>query len=148
MSNAIAPIIAVLDTNIVVRIALGRSRHAQIIRRAWLSGEFIVAASRAILAEIERVMHYPEIQGRYHLSEEDIGQFVEALRATVILTDDLYQVEAVEADASDNVFLACALEAGADYLVSEDAHLRNLKYYQGVQIIGFDQLEWLISEVG
>jgi predicted nucleic acid-binding protein len=48
-------------------------------------------------------------------------------------------------DLSDNVFLACALEAGADYLVSQDVHLRNLKYYHGVQVIGFEQLEAMIA---
>jgi len=140
------PVVAVFDTNIFVRIALGRSRRARNIRQAWMSGRFVVATSESILREVERVMRYPEVQRDYGLTEPEVARFIQLVRATVALTDELYQVEAVAEDSSDNIFLACALEAGADYLVSEDAHLRDLKYYQGVQVIGFDQLDALISE--
>jgi len=137
------PFIAVWDTNIFVRIALGRSPRARNIRQAWMSGRFVVAASESILREVERVMRYPEVQRDYGLTESDIARFLQLVRATVVLTDELYEIQAIPADSSDNVFLACALEAGADYLVSQDAHLRDLKYYHGVQIIGFSQLEAL-----
>ena len=137
--------IAVFDTNIFVRIALGRSPRARKIRQAWMSGRFVVAAAESILREVERVMRYPEVQSDYGLTSNDIERFLQLVRATVALTDELYQVETVAADSSDNVFLACALEAGADFLVSQDSHLRSLKYYHGVQVIGFEQLEVLIA---
>ncbi len=38
------------------------------------------------------------------------------------------------------MFLACALEGDADCIVSEDPHLRDLKMYQGIQIISMAQL--------
>jgi len=31
--------------------------------------------------------------------------------------------------------LACVLEKKADYIVSRDSHLRNLKHYHGIQIV-------------
>jgi predicted nucleic acid-binding protein len=31
--------------------------------------------------------------------------------------------------------LACALEKKADYIVSRDPHLRNIKHYHGIQIV-------------
>ena len=33
------------------------------------------------------------------------------------------------------MFLACALEAKADFIVSRDPHIRNLKQFHGVKII-------------
>jgi predicted nucleic acid-binding protein len=33
------------------------------------------------------------------------------------------------------MFLACSLEATADYIISRDPHLRNLKHFHGVKII-------------
>ncbi|MBC8449754.1 MAG: hypothetical protein H8D78_18640 [Chloroflexi bacterium] len=48
-------------------------------------------------------------------------------------------VKKVEADPSDDKFLACALEGDADFIVSEDPHLRNLKQYQGTRIISLEQ---------
>ncbi len=31
--------------------------------------------------------------------------------------------------------MACALEKKADYIVSRDPHLRNLKHFHGIQIV-------------
>ena len=33
------------------------------------------------------------------------------------------------------MFLACALEAKADYIVSGDKHLREIKHFHGVRIV-------------
>jgi predicted nucleic acid-binding protein len=33
------------------------------------------------------------------------------------------------------MFIACALEERADFIVSRDPHLRNIKHFQGIQII-------------
>ena len=38
-------------------------------------------------------------------------------------------------DADDDAVLACALAANADLIVSGDAHLLNLKRYQGMRIV-------------
>jgi predicted nucleic acid-binding protein len=38
-------------------------------------------------------------------------------------------------DPTDDMFLACAMEAKADYIVSRDPHLRNLKHFHGIKII-------------
>jgi len=51
----------------------------------------------------------------------------------------------VQVDLSDNVFLAACLEAGADYLVTQDAHLLNIKYYHGTQIISLPQFAQLLG---
>ncbi len=89
MAQPQTPLIVVFDTNIFVRIALGRSRRAQNMRRAWLTGRFVVAASGSILREVERVMRYPEVQLDYHLSESDIAHFIQTIHATVALTEEL-----------------------------------------------------------
>jgi predicted nucleic acid-binding protein len=41
----------------------------------------------------------------------------------------------ITADPSDNMILACAMEAKADFIVFRDPHLRNLKQFQGIKII-------------
>lgn len=38
-------------------------------------------------------------------------------------------------DTSVMVSVACALEGKADYIVSRDPHLRNIKHYQRIQIV-------------
>ncbi len=46
-----------------------------------------------------------------------------------------YSTKKIADDPTDDMFLACALEANADYIVSRDPHLRNLKHFHGVKII-------------
>ena len=45
------------------------------------------------------------------------------------------QIEPVSPDPDDDHVLACALAAGADLIVSGDAHLLNLKTFQRIPII-------------
>ncbi len=48
---------------------------------------------------------------------------------------DLYSIERITDDPSDNIFLACAMEAEADYIGSRDPHLRDLKQFRRIEII-------------
>ena len=48
---------------------------------------------------------------------------------------DRYKTDRIIDDPTDNKFLASALEGRADYILSRDPHLRNLKHYQGIQIV-------------
>lgn len=133
-------LLVVLDTNVLIQLALAISRLLRFLRQAWQQGRFEVAISPAILDELRRVLHYSRIQETFNLSEGDIASFLFEIQKRAFLTADLYQVFAVQRDTSDNIFLACALESQADYLVTEDNHLRSLKHYHTVQIIGIEQL--------
>lgn len=54
-------------------------------------------------------------------------------RAT--LTEGRISLHKIKEDPSDDKFLACAIEGKADFIVSRDPHLRNLKRFQGIEII-------------
>ena len=68
-----------------------------------------------------------------------IQEFEQSIRHIAVSVPGLYAVSKIEADPSDDKFLACALEGAADYIISEDPHLRDLKDYQGIAIIGLEQ---------
>ena len=51
------------------------------------------------------------------------------------VTKDLYSTDKIIVDPDDNKFLACALEAKADFIVSGDNHLLEIKHYHGIQIV-------------
>lgn len=49
---------------------------------------------------------------------------------------------AAERDLEDAVYLACAVDGGADLLISEDSDLRSLgSVYEGVRIVGWPELK-------
>ena len=53
----------------------------------------------------------------------------------VLLIYPSRHVEVIPEDPSDNMFLECAIEAGVDYLIYGDRHLKTLKSFQGIEII-------------
>jgi predicted nucleic acid-binding protein len=52
-----------------------------------------------------------------------------------IITKDIYHTDRINKDPTDNKFLACAMEGKADFIVSRDPHLRNLKEFHGIEIV-------------
>lgn len=138
-------VVAVFDTNIFVRLRLAKTKAIRKLWEALLTGDFDIVTSESILAELDRVLHYPRIFDSNRLTDEIVAEFIDTVRRKAILTQELYEVWRVHEDETDNMFLAAALEVYADYLVSEDKHLRAIKYYHGVQIVGLAQFQ---KEIG
>jgi hypothetical protein len=53
----------------------------------------------------------------------------------VLLVHPFRHVDVIREDPSDNMFLECTIEAGVDYLISGDRHLKKLESFQGIQIV-------------
>ncbi len=49
--------------------------------------------------------------------------------------DKAKEVDAVSDDPEDNKILACTLEAGADFIVSGDHHLTDMKVFHDIPIV-------------
>lgn len=126
---------AVLDTNILVSalvIKVGKPAQVVVFAR---EGKFESILSEEIIKEARGIFHRKHIQKRFHPTDEEIEEFLDAVRAV----SKFIKIEKVEdiitADASDNVVLACAVEGGADYLVSGDLHFLNLKEHRNVKMV-------------
>jgi uncharacterized protein len=126
---------AVVDTNLFISGLFGKDSLSAVLQNLWVHREFELATSIEILREVSRVLRYPRIRGRFQPREENIRRFFRLIFRKAIITKDLYAVDRITDDPSDNIFLACAMEAQADYIVSRDPHLRNLKRFRGIDII-------------
>ena len=125
---------AVLDTNAYVSgTILSRGVPYQVLE-AWRQNEFILVTSEAILAEIERVLRYPRIRRRYSVTAQDLARLMDSLRADALVVPGEVEVSRTSDDPDDE-FLACALEAQAECIVTGDPHLLNLGPYHGIAII-------------
>jgi putative PIN family toxin of toxin-antitoxin system len=125
----------VFDTNLLVSRYLSPRGTPARLFALWESGAFIPLVSAAILAEYGRVLRYPRLRGRHHLSDEEIDSLIHDIGQQAILVEPRQIVDAVPADESDNRFLECAIAGGADYIVSGDNHLLALGSYEGVRIV-------------
>ena len=52
-----------------------------------------------------------------------------------VIVEGLYEINGISDDPNDDMFIACAMEGDAQYIVSRDPHPRNIKHYHGIQII-------------
>ena len=126
---------AVIDTNVMVSVAFPKGELAREIRNMIADGAFTLVASKEMMAELYRVLHYPRILKQFKASKDDIDEFVGMIMEHALLVKGRYSLHEIKEDPSDDMFLACAMEANADFIVSRDPHLRNLKQFHGIKII-------------
>jgi hypothetical protein len=126
---------AVVDTNLFVSGLFAKDSPATELQELWINRKFELVTSLEILREVSRVLQYPRIRERLQLKDETIRRFFRLIFRKAIITKDLYPIDRIAKDPTDNKFLACALEAKADCIVSGDKHLREIKHFHGIPIV-------------
>jgi len=126
---------AVVDTNLFISGLFAKDTLSARLQDLWINQDFDLITSMEIIKEVSRVLYYPRIQDRFKPKEDTIRRFFRLIFRKAIIAKDIYKTDRVADDPTDNKFLACALEKKADYIVSRDPHLRNIKHYHGIQII-------------
>ena len=126
---------AVLDTNVYVSATILTRGTPFEVLEAWRQQRYILATSEAIIAEIERVLRYPRIRDRYHIGEADIARLTASQCADALVTPGARVIPPTCSDPDDDKFLVCALEAGADCVVTGDPDLLTLETYEGIAIL-------------
>jgi len=125
----------VLDTDELIRTVIKSSGLPDQIVQAWRDGKFEMVLSPAMLAELAKVLRYPRLRKLHGWTDAQVDELVDRLRAAATVVAGDVKVSVVADDPNDNVILACAVEVGADYVVSGDAHLLNLKTYRGIRVM-------------
>lgn len=126
---------AVLDANVLISGLISKKGAPGQILDAWLRGRFRNCISPAILSEISRVVKYPRIAER--LETDEAEQMLYLLSALADWVEVKVELGVLTRDPSDDMYLSCAVEAGADYLVTGNAsHFEEAgAIYQGVRIV-------------
>lgn len=128
--------IAVLDTNVLVSGLINPHGAPARILAAWRDEKFELVVSDPILQEVGEVLNREKIRRYYQSVDRDLPvKLIAGLRRFARLVPGQIKVDLVEADPADNMFLSAALEARADYLVTGDHHLLQLKAFEGTSIV-------------
>ena len=125
----------VLDTNQHISAIIRPNGHPAQIVKLWRVGLIELAISPFILEEFEIVVRRPHIQEKNNLTDADIAEYLEVLKAFAVIVPGTITVNAVPDDPDDDLIIACAIEAEADMIISGDQHLLSLGSYQGVPIV-------------
>ena len=132
----------VLDTNVFVSALLSKTGLPAHMLDAWRAGQYLLITSPPIITEIKRVLETPRIRKRYFITSVDIEELIILLEKDALIVPGHTDVKnAVPDDPSDEMFLACAVEAAADFIVSGDRHLLELSEYKDIPIITVTEFE-------
>jgi putative PIN family toxin of toxin-antitoxin system len=118
----------VIDTNVFLSGIFWAGPAGDVLE-LWANDRIELVASAAILEEYERVLAEMERK------EPDRADFWRLFIAQYSTTIDPPARFLVCRDPKDNMFLDCAVAAGAKCLVSGDKDLRVLKKVAGVEIL-------------
>ena len=136
---------AVLDTNLIVSYLLTQGDTMSRLVAHWEQGHFVYLVSPTIVAELKEVVHRPRL--RRHV-QVDPTVLLELIEADTELTPGQLVLSSVCRDPKDDQFIACALEGGANYLVTGDLDLLDMTSYQDVSMIrAYDFVEMLDNQV-
>lgn len=136
----------VLDTNVLVSAIMTPGGIPAQVLNAWLSEQYTLLMSAEALDEIAEVLHRPRVRAQMHYTEQDLGDFLDNLRARSAWLDEVPPMPQLERDPKDTKFVALAVAASANVIVSGDADLLGLRLYEGIPIVTARQfLEELAS---
>ncbi|MFN8637377.1 MAG: putative toxin-antitoxin system toxin component, PIN family [Chloroflexota bacterium] len=129
-------IFATLDTNVLAagtrKLGDPSSSPGRVLDH-WIEGDFVLVCSVPILTELTRTLNKRYF--RQHLSDEQIQDVHDMLQDEALMVELTVEVVGVASHAADDLILATAVSAGADYLVTGDQDLLRLGEYEGVRII-------------
>lgn len=122
--------IVVFDTNVYIAGIITEGICSKLLHRAK-AGEFTLVSCPFIIAEIRRVL-----TKKFKLTPHDLSEAMEPITETIekVIKHNIKVTDTCR-DADDDNVLACAIAADAEYLVTGDADLLEIKTYHGFMII-------------
>ena len=94
-------------------------------------GELTLYVSSEIINEIIEVMNYP----KFNFSLQKKQRLMSIIEHKAIIVNPSERIQVIKDDPTDNMFLECAIEARANFLISGDKHLLALGQFRFVKIV-------------
>ncbi len=130
----------VLDTNILISALLFGGELSHIVD-LWKGGRIAPLISKETFQEFNAVLEYP----KFMLSKVEIKAIIEEevlpFFEVVEVTD---KIRGICTDPDDDKFIACAVAASADFIVTGDSALYGVGKYRAVRMIkAFDLVKMI-----
>lgn len=125
----------VVDTNVLVSGLLFGGLPREIVDHAQ-TRVVTLCFTENTLEELLRVLLYPKFEKERLRMLPNFDTVFDGMLSGLLRIPEPENIPTVvTSDPSDNKFLACATAARAEYIVSGDKHLLNLKNFAGIPIV-------------
>ena len=119
---------AVFDTNVMLQGILSTEGPAGACIQLLSDDRFQLITTDAIIVEIRSVITRPKLVTKYvELRGEQPARVLKEISEKALLVEHPRQIFHLDRDVSDEIFLNLAIETGADFLVSRDRDLLDLR---------------------
>lgn len=120
----------VLDTNVLIASLFGKKSRK--IVDLWKSQHIILCVSQPIIREYQEILPRLGPRGKERLKE--VLKLIDE-DSSVLVADKTPRLKVVEEDPADDKFIECAVATRADFIISSDKHLKDIKSYKGIKIV-------------
>ncbi|MFQ5864486.1 MAG: putative toxin-antitoxin system toxin component, PIN family [bacterium] len=120
----------VLDTNTIISALFWRGNPRKILDLVK-AGYYTLLSSAEIERELIRVLGYP----KFGLTPQEILPIIIDYSTYAKKMKVTSTISIIKKDPTDNIFLACAIDGKADYIVSGDHHLLELQTFRKIPIV-------------
>jgi uncharacterized protein len=126
----------VFDANVLVSGLTRRtSGPPTLLVDMWQQGMFDLFLSQHILTKVGDAWRKPYYRVTLSLSEQEVLDILRDVAALAIIVIPVNGVHGVAEDDEDDLVLATAIAAEADYLVSGDKYLQRIGEFRGIPIV-------------
>lgn len=133
----------VLDTNVLISATFWKGSSRKILD-ACMKEEIRLVTSLEILDELIKTLAR---ETKFKATEHDIARYRNKILEKSDLIFPKERISVVEKDVTDNKVLECAVEGNADYVVSRDNHLLDIKEYCGIRIITPERMVRIVKNL-
>lgn len=133
MAESAAPLVVVLDTDVVLSALVFGGGKVGLLRRAWATGRIVPLASKATAAELMRVLAYRKFALTPVEQEALLADYLPY--ATSVRVGTRHKALPPCRDPGDQMFLELAVAGKADLLVSGDADLLAMQPLFSIPIV-------------
>lgn len=120
---------AVFDTNVFLSALFWGGRPKEALELA-LSKKVQGITSKAILLELEE-----KLLDKFGFPKEKTARFIKIISGNFEVVQPKKKLYIVKEDPNDNKIFEVAMESRAEYIISGDKHLLNVKRYQNIKVL-------------
>jgi putative PIN family toxin of toxin-antitoxin system len=119
----------VLDINVLVSALVGHGKSRRLLTKLFEGHEIV--SSKQMLAELVDVLS----REKFGLNRRQIEEFLSIMVRKSLVVTVTECPEIITEDPDDNTILATASEGEAEYIVSGDRHLLELREFGEIKIV-------------
>lgn len=124
---------AVLDTNVLASGALTPHTIPGQILNGWRNNQFELVLSQYILKELYSTLNKPYFLNLINM--QDIEDFLDLLQNEATIVSITTPIPKIATHPEDDIVLATAESGNAQYIITGDHGLQNIKEFKGIQIV-------------